>query len=211
MSPGAVNPDISGTVFEDDQPEVSRSYADALLAAAEDAGQIDPVLDELDELVADVVLGQPRFGALLASPSLPAAEKDRILTRTFENRAHPLLVRFLRVLNRRGRLGLIGPIARAARATWDRRQNRRPVLVRSAVALDDAQRSALSERLARMLSATPMLSYQVDPSLIGGLVVQVGDDVYDASVQSRLQQLRHRLIEGKKYEIQSRRDQFSHS
>jgi F-type H+-transporting ATPase subunit delta len=79
------------------------------------------------------------------------------------------------------------------------------------MALDDAQRSALADRLAKMLAATPLLSYQVDPTLIGGLVVQVGDDVYDASVRRRLQQLRNRLIEGKKYEIQSRRDQFSHS
>ena len=52
---------------------------------------------------------------------------------------------------------------------------------------------------------------EVDPALIGGLVVQVGDDVYDASVRNRLAQLRQRLIEGKTHEIQSRRDQFSHS
>ena len=48
-------------------------------------------------------------------------------------------------------------------------------------------------------------------SLIGGLIVQIGDDVYDASVRSRLQQLRNRLIEGRTHEIQSRRDQFSYS
>jgi F-type H+-transporting ATPase subunit delta len=62
-----------------------------------------------------------------------------------------------------------------------------------------------------MLAATPVPSYQVDPALIGGLIVQIGDDVYDASVRSRLQQLRNRLIEGRTHEIQSRRDQFSYS
>jgi F-type H+-transporting ATPase subunit delta len=69
---------------------------------------------------------------------------------------------------------------------------------------------ALRDTLARTLAATPVLKLEVDPSLIGGLVVQVGDDVYDASVRSRLEQLRNRLLEGKTHEIQSRRDHFSY-
>jgi F-type H+-transporting ATPase subunit delta len=62
-----------------------------------------------------------------------------------------------------------------------------------------------------MLGATAILKLEVDPSLIGGLIVQVGDDVFDASIRNRLEQLRQRLIEGKTHEIQSRRDHFSHS
>src|SRR2546430_2054695 len=61
-----------------------------------------------------------------------------------------------------------------------------------------------------VLGATPVVRLVVDPSLIGGLVVQVGDHVYDASVRNRLEQLRQRLIEGKTHEIQSRRDHFSY-
>ena len=64
---------------------------------------------------------------------------------------------------------------------------------------------------AALTGATPILYVSTDPDLIGGLVVQVGDHRYDASVKSRLAQLRQRLIEGKMHEIQSRRDQFSHS
>ncbi len=55
-----------------------------------------------------------------------------------------------------------------------------------------------------------MITLEVDPSLIGGLVIQVGDEVYDASVRNRLEQLRGRLIERKTHEIQSRRDQLTH-
>ena len=62
-----------------------------------------------------------------------------------------------------------------------------------------------------MILATPVITLEVDPSLIGGLVVQVGDEVYDASVRTRLEQLRGRLIERKTHEIQSRRDHFSYS
>ena len=61
-----------------------------------------------------------------------------------------------------------------------------------------------------MISATPILQMSIDPSLVGGLVVQVGDQVFDASVQNRLEKLRQRLIEGKTHEIQSRRDHFRH-
>ena len=76
---------------------------------------------------------------------------------------------------------------------------------------DEAQRDALRDRLARLLGATPVLTLQVDPALIGGVIVQAGDDVYDASIRNHLEKLRHRLIEGKSHEIQSRRDHFSHS
>jgi len=107
----------------------------------------------------------------------------------------PTVVRFLRVLNRHGRLGLLATVTRQARATLDRRNNRKPVTVRSAVSLDEGQQSALRDRLASMLQATPVITLEVDPSLIGGLVVQVGDEVYDASVRNRLQQLRGRLTE----------------
>jgi F-type H+-transporting ATPase subunit delta len=139
-----------------------------------------------------------------------ASDKDRVLIDAFQGRALPTVVNFLRVLNRHGRLAALGPTTRAARAAWDRRKNRRPVTVRSAIALGEAQVAALRQRLHAMLQATPILRLVVDPALIGGLVVQVGDEVYDSSVRNDLAQLRHRLIEGKLHEIQSRRDYFSH-
>ena len=69
---------------------------------------------------------------------------------------------------------------------------------------------AVRERLARYVGGTPVLRLEVDPDLIGGLVVQVSNDVYDASIRNRLELHRQRLIEGKTHEIQSRRDHFSH-
>lgn len=207
----AATPTAAGTVFEDDTPEVTRSYSEALVGAAERDGGVEAVLDELDAIETDLLRAHPQFAAVLASPLVSPADKDRILVETFEGRAAPTVVRFLRVLNRHGRLTSLAAVTRAARALWDRKQNRRPVLVRTAVALDEAQQAALRDRLAGMLGATPLVRLEVDPALIGGLVVQVGDDVYDTSIRNRLEQLRQRLIEGKTHEIQSRRDHFSHS
>jgi F-type H+-transporting ATPase subunit delta len=148
---------------------------------------------------------------VLASPRVSSAEKDRIIVDLLEGRASSLLVRFLRVLNRHERFGYLSAVARTARAIWDKRHGRIPVQVRSAVPLDEGQLQSLRAGLARMTGATPILDVSIDPTLLAGLVVQVGDIRYDASAKSRLAQLRQRLIEGKTHEIQSRRDQFSHS
>jgi len=203
-------PSTQGTVL-DDTPEVTRSYSEALVNAAEKEGNVDEVLDDLDAILVEVLREHPQFAALLASPLVSSADKDRILVNTFEGRTQPTVTRFLRVLNRHGRLGSLEPIARAARALWDQRQNRLPVTVTTAVPLDEAQEGPLREKLARMLNAEPLVQLVVDPALIGGLVIQIGDDVYDASLRNRLEQLRQRLIEGKTNEIQSRRDRFSYS
>jgi F-type H+-transporting ATPase subunit delta len=197
-------------VLGDEAIALARRYAEALVDAAQKEGQADAALDELAEIESDVLAEFPGFARVLASDRVPATEKDRILTDVFEGRASSLVLRFLRVLNRHGRLGLLGPIIREARAIWDRRNRRIPVSVRSAVALDDSQMQALSDRLQRLVAGTPILTATIDPGLIGGLVVQVGDQLYDGSVKSRLALLRHRLIEGKTHEIQSRRDQFSY-
>lgn len=198
------------TVFDEKADELARTYGEALLNAAETQGAVDDQLDELDAVYAFVRDHFPTFAVMMGSPVRTAADKDRLIAQAFEGRTLPTTVNFLRVLNRHGRLDLLGPILRTARATWDRRQNRRAVTVRSAVPLTDAETEALRERLARTVGGTPVLKLEVDPALIGGLVVQVGDDVYDASVRNRLEQLRQRLIEGKTHEIQSRRDHFRH-
>ncbi len=202
----AAAPDVAGTVFDDPKPELARNYAEALINAA--GGDADAALDELDELVDDLFVGRPEFARLMGSPVRSAADKDAVLVRSLEGRALPLLVRFLRVLNRHGRLALVGPVSREARRIWDRRQGRVPVTVLSATELDESQLAAVRDKLVAMTGGTPVLSVRVDPSLIGGLVVQVGDIVYDASVRRRLEQLRQRLIEGKTHEIQERRDRF---
>jgi F-type H+-transporting ATPase subunit delta len=189
---------------------VARRYAEALIDAAQKEGRVDAALEELAEFELDVLARFPRFAELLASERVAAVDKDRILTEAFGGRASDLVLRFLRVLNRHGRMGLLGPVLAEARTSWDRRNHRIPVSVRSAVPLREDQVQALRHRLASLVPGTPILSLSTDTSLIGGLVVQVGDQMYDASVKNRLAQLRHRLIEGKLHEIQSRRDQFSY-
>jgi F-type H+-transporting ATPase subunit delta len=189
---------------------VARRYAEALVDAAQNEGEVDPLLAELGELEDDVLKPFPRFAEVLASARVQTAEKDRMLRHVFEGRASSLVLRVLRVLNRHGRLGILRTVLQEARALWDKRNRRIPVRVRSAVPLDEAQLQALRDRLTRLVDGTPIVNASTDPGLIGGMVVQIGDHLYDASVKNRLALLRQRLIEGKTHEIQSRRDQFSH-
>jgi F-type H+-transporting ATPase subunit delta len=186
----------AGTVFDESALELARTYSIALLDAAGD--DAPAVLDELEEIVADVLHAQPAFAELLASPAVSATEKARVIDEVFGGRTRPIVLNFLQVLNRHGRLGVLEPIVTQARTDLDRKQGKRRVTVRTAVPLDDAQQSALRERLSALIGgATPLLKLEIDPSLIAGMVVQVGDDVYDASVRTRLKRLRDRLIERK--------------
>jgi F-type H+-transporting ATPase subunit delta len=195
----------------DHEAQAARSYAAALLGAADGDEAVAAALDDLDAFRREVVEAYPRFAAVLDSPRVPAAEKDRMLATLLEGKIADVALRFLRVLNRHGRLELAAAVAEEARRQWDRRRGLVAVKVRVAAPLDEAQAEALRKKLAGFVSGTPVLQVVTDPGLIGGLVVQVGDEVFDASVRNRLEQIRQRLIEGKTHEISKRRDQFCHS
>ncbi len=197
------------SLLSGDDAVVVRHYALALVDAAVAENQAEVALEDLEAIDREVLREYPKFRQVLGTSQVAGAEKDRILVDLFGDRVSSVVLRFLRVLNRHGRLGLLSALSREARQIWDRRHKRVPVFVRTAVPLDQGQEQALRERVAGMIAATPIMQITIDPSLIGGLIVQIGDQVCDASVQNRLEKLRQRLIEGKTHEIQSRRDQFS--
>ncbi len=197
------------SLLSGDDAVVVRHYAEALVNAADAENQAEAALEDLEAIDREVLRAYPKLGQILGTSQVSGAEKDRILVAVFGDRVAGVVLRFLRVLNRHGRLGLLSALPGEARRIWDRRHKRVPVLVRTAAPLDQGQEQALRERVAGMIAATPIMQITTDPSLIGGLIVQVGDQVCDASVRNRLEKLRQRLIEGKTHEIQSRRDQFS--
>ena len=194
-------------LFEEGASELANTYAAALLNAAEEAGQAEGVLADLEELVHDIWHEQKEFAALLSYGLTNPERRDRVLNDVFKDRVQPVLMTFLHVLARRERLVLLPLIARPARELWDRRNKRVPVTVRSAVPLDDGLREALRAKLSAMLAGgTPILSEEVDPELIGGLVVQIGDGLYDASVRSGIDQVHEAMIRRGANDLRRRRD-----
>ncbi|MDB5313243.1 MAG: atpH [Gemmataceae bacterium] len=175
------------------QARIARVYAEAILAVAARDGQEDAVGAELDAFVTDVLGKDPKVAAFFTSPAVSRRTREPILAAALTNTASPLLGKFLRVLNRNNRLDLLKQVAAAYRNLQDRRAGRVRVVVRSAVPLSADQQQDLRRTLAASLHKEPVLDLRTDPDLLGGLVVQVGDKVYDSSVRTRLAALRIQL------------------
>lgn len=185
----------------------ARSYAEALHAAAVKTGAEEAVEADLAALSVDVFREQPEAVALLGSRAISAPEKDALIDRVFAA-ATPVFLDFLHVLNAHDRLDLLRGVAAAFRDLRDERAERTRVQVRAAVALSDAQQAKLKEALAQKIGRAPVLEVAVDPALLGGMVVQIGDQVFDYSVRTRLGNVRSHLMTRSSHVIQSQRDRL---
>lgn len=197
--------------FDPGQQQIGAVYAQALLGAAESAGTTDAVLEELDSFVSEVLDRYPDFEAVLSSRMVSHEDKVAILDRTVKPQASELFLNFLKVLSERGRLNALRPIRRAARELHDQMRGRVRVNVSTATELGDEAASKIAEKLRGLLGQEPTLQRRTDPNLIGGVVLRIGDTLYDGSIAARLEQLRQQMIQRSVHEIQMGRDRFSDS
>lgn len=177
---------------------LARLYAEALLASAlkqPDADAVDAVGGELDEFVRGVVGANPAVAAFLASPAVGKKAKAAALDAALPRHSSELFRGLVSVLTRNGRLDLLPGIAAAYRDILEDRAGRVRVKVSAPVELTDAQQEELAGTLADLLKMEPILDVRVEPELLGGMVVQVGDRVIDTSVRTRLQTLRTLLLD----------------
>jgi len=168
----------------------ARRYADA----AFEIGRADGTLDqwERDLLTLREALGNEQLRRLVQHPAIPFAEKERVLRKVADGVARePLSLALLMV--RRGRPGAIDAMVDRFRELVRRERGISLVEVRTALALDDEERAAIAERLRALTGDRIEMNEVVDESLIGGVSVRIGDQLYDASVRSRLERLRARL------------------
>jgi F-type H+-transporting ATPase subunit delta len=186
---------------------VARTYADALLDAA--GSQTPGVLEELGSVVDDVLAKLPTLREVFLSRVVGREEKIRLIEQAFAPRASALVTNFLKVLAGHDRLELLALIVQQARLRQEVRSGKQRVQVKTALPLNDHARERLRQRLAESLPFDPILETQIDPSLIGGIVIRVADTVYDSSLATRLAQLRERIQQRSLHEIQSGRDRFS--
>ncbi|MCE9607410.1 MAG: ATP synthase F1 subunit delta [Planctomycetia bacterium] len=187
---------------------IADAYAKALIEATEKAGRSEAVVGELDSWIDDVLAKNPKLDRLFASPVVDAEEKFKMVDRALP-KAEPLFVKFLKVLASHERLEIIRPIRDEAHRILDKLRGRIEATVVSAVPMDSKQSAALQARLKTLLGGDVVLVEEVDPSLIGGLIVRVGDRVLDGSLSNSLARLKEQLINRSVHEIQRRRDSFS--
>ena len=197
------------TVLDDATRHVARVYAEALLNAAAKAGRDTDILRELEGLVGEVFARDPAIEGFLASAAIDRTRKAAVLRDAFEGRSDELLVNFLHVLNEHDRLDALRAVAAVYRELYDDRSGRMKVNVTSAAPLTDEQQDRLRHQLREQFHREPILHARVDPDLLGGLVVQVGDWVWDASVRTQVDEIREQVIERSTHAIQSGRNRFS--
>ncbi len=202
---------LHSTVFDNDQQHAGTTYARALLAASEKAGTSETVVTEFESLVRDVFDRLPRFEQALASPRVPYEQKVQMLDRALAGRMNPLLLNFLKVIARRGRFHCIRAIVVAAREEYRRLRNRIEVLVRSAEPLDSATQTLVAQRLQATLHKDVDLKVSIEPEIVAGLIIRVGDTVYDGSVSNRLARLRDEVVGRTTQKIRMNADRFTGS
>ena len=191
-----------------DAEKIAEVYAEAYLnAVTGHGGSMDDAVDEFASLV-DVLKVQPKFGVVLASAMVPTDEKVALLEKTVASSASPLFWNFLLIIAKRNRLDLLVPIFLQTKILQDERQKRIPVTITTATEIDSQLFATLSEKLHGVLGGEPVIRSVVNPDVLGGLVVRVGDTVYDASVSAQLQDVCRQMIERSTQEIQNRHESF---
>ena len=198
------------SVMEDPGAQsVAKVYALAYLDSA-GVGGVSAALDELGSFVNDVLAKNPEFDHMLRTNELSSDIKLQLLDRVIVPKSSPLFGRFISVVGHHDRLDLIPLIHDLAVREAERRLSKRRVLVTSASELSAETLETVRQSMATALSTEPILETRVDPSLLGGMTIRVGDTVYDGSLKTQMKQLRVRLRERCLNEIQRGRDRFSH-
>lgn len=168
--------------------EAARVYAEALFEAGKDKGKLDSLQSQLAQFT-DVVDRNRDLQVFLFSPYLSSADKSEGLGRAISG-AEPELLNFLELLVEKHRMPEIFRIRREFDELWKKENRRLDVTVISAVELDQAVVDKIGQEVERQTGEAVELSSRVDDGILGGIVLQVGNMVLDASIRSRLEKLR---------------------
>jgi F-type H+-transporting ATPase subunit delta len=168
----------------------ARRYAEAALEIGRSDGTLDAWERDLQRL--NAALGDEQLRALAEHPAVPYAEKERVIRRVVGD-VSPEALSLVLLMIRRGRPRAIPRMVEHFATLLRRERGVSLAEVRTALELDDQQRTAVLDRLHELTGDEIEINEVVDESLIGGITVRIGDRLYDASVRSRLERLRARL------------------
>jgi F-type H+-transporting ATPase subunit delta len=170
---------------------VADTYADALYESARDKDAVAAVRSDLSDFVATVD-GSPEFAAVLANPEIETKAKKAAVGALVKD-ATPLMGNFLQVLIDRGRIDELPSVSAAFEARVTAAEGRIEVQAVTAVPLDDDLRGKLIARIESQTGLSALLTEEVDPTIVGGLVLRVGGMVLDASLREGLAGMRRTL------------------
>ena len=169
----------------------AKRYARAIFEVAQEEGQIEVWAERLARL--SEVVSVPELRRVLDDPTVSAERREEAITLALGDRVDRETLNLARLLVESGRIDRVGEIAEVFSSLADEAAGRVQVAATAAVELTEAETQRLARGLSARLGKEVRLTTRVDPAILGGLVVQTGDRVIDASVAMRLQQLRRRL------------------
>jgi len=187
---------------DDRQLAVARVYAGSLFELAEERGAGDEVLPELQGLVA-LQESSEELAVFFSSPLVDESSRRQAIDSSLRGQMNDLVVDALQVMNAKGRLALLPALAAAYKMVLDERRGRVDVAVTSAVELNEGLRERLLATLGSVTKREVRLDETVDPEILGGIIVSVGDRKIDYSLATDLRQLDDQLRDRATREIHS--------
>ena len=175
---------------------VARRYAQALYEEAERAGRVERI-DEDMAMIRETLDGSEELTTFFESPIISRERKEAVVAALFGERVAPLMRSFIELLIEKQREALFPDVVRAYGALRDAQQGIVEATARSAFPISEEEQHRLARALEQKTGQTVRLRLVHDPALVGGLVVRIGDTVYDGSVRNQLATLRERMEQGR--------------
>jgi F-type H+-transporting ATPase subunit delta len=175
------------------EPTIAKNYAEALLELAQKDGDLAKWGRLIDQF-AEAMNSDAKLTAFLASPRMAATEKNRILALALEGQVPSTFLKFLQAMVKNRRQLLIPQVATQYHALVDVVENRVHAAVTVAKPASEADQKSIAERLSKIVGKTVVPHFYVNPAVLGGLVVRVGDTVLDGSVRRRLARLKSQML-----------------
>jgi F-type H+-transporting ATPase subunit delta len=174
--------------------ELAQVYGRSLFEVAREQDKLDLLREQLGQF-ADAVKDNRELELFFFSPYFSTTEKQAALEKVLDG-ADPRLLSFLGLLIENHRMPVIFRVRREYDRLWEQENRLLPVVLTSAVELDKQTTKNLSERIGERTGRTVTLTTRVEPDILGGIVVQVGNSILDASIRNRLEQLRTQVAQG---------------
>jgi F-type H+-transporting ATPase subunit delta len=174
--------------------ELAQVYGRSLFEVAREHGKLDELREQLAQF-ADALDEHRQLAVFFFSPYFSTREKQDGLGRALEG-AEELLVNFLSLLIENHRMPVIFRVRHEYERLWDEENRTLPVEITSAIELDKATTENLGRTIGERAARKVTLAARVDPDILGGIVVRVGNSILDASIRNRLEQLRRHVAQG---------------
>jgi F-type H+-transporting ATPase subunit delta len=168
--------------------EIAQVYARSLFEVAKEQDKLDVVREQLGEF-AEALQNTRELSIFFFSPYFSTQEKEEGLGRILEG-VDPTVGNFLKVLIENHRMPAVFRVRREYEALWEEENKLLPVTITSAVRLDEATVKSIGDAIGRQTAQKVELTANVDPDVLGGLIVRVGNSILDASIRNRLENLR---------------------